>query len=75
MDLSQRSIDKLQKRLPRGYTGKVHKKLRGRFSRPYIAMVATGKRNNSDVMATLISVAEENHRQQVEIAGRIDRIK
>lgn len=66
MALTPRSLQKLQKRLPKGAVPQVMERLKAaghEYTRPYLYMVLAGKRYNRAVVLEMIRYAEEHEAQ------------
>lgn len=72
--LTRTSLRKLRKRLPRGYQGKAVAELNGKYSQSYVSLVASGKRNNTEVIAALIRVAEQEHAERRRLEDAINSL-
>lgn len=60
--------------MPRGYQGKVVSALNGKYSQSYVSLVASGKRSNSEVIAALIRVAEQEHAERRRLEDAINSL-
>ena len=59
MTLSPTTLRKLRKSLPRGYQTRTAERLKGKYTRQFVSLVARGKRQNELVLRELLAIAEE----------------
>ena len=72
--MTKRDLAKLRKRLPGNHGLLIQKSLEAdkSFSLPYISMVLHGKKNNDDIIAAAILVAEQ-HEEKIRNMGKAAR--
>lgn len=70
MALTKESSDKLKSRLPVDYASKIAARF-PQYTAAYIRMIASGTRDNSDVLVAIIELAEQTEQAKRELEERI----
>ena len=71
MKPSPQSLHNLRNRLPIGYQKTAMRRLRNKYSQPYISMVAHGHRFNEQVLNTLAKLADEQDAKRTALEGQL----
>lgn len=74
MTLTTDALETLRGKLPWGYQRTVVERLNHKYSQPYVHQVAYGKRQNEEILAELLKLAEEAKQKRSSLEEHIASI-